>query len=213
MELPQRYVYIVGNVVNGPAYAPMRAWLEADGRHVYFGYLLSHPGWTLRKPFDDRQRFFGSAVTVYGTAFHLQPRGVLGTIGWIGAPRSIFGTELWSIAVALALAWCFFDRRRRALVLTLAFVLALAGAAFYASWHGDALEADRHALTAAIQLRIGLWIATVLAIDVLAGRWTPAARRSMEDGPGEGALDREQKGGAPDDDERRDLDPAPTGAG
>ena len=98
-------------------------------------------------------------------------------------------------------------------MLTLGLLLALAGAAFYASWHGDALEADRHALTAAIQLRIGLWIATVLVVDVLAGRRLPGARRSMEGGPGEGALDREQERGAPDDDERRDLDPAPSGAG
>jgi len=50
-------VFVVGDVVSGRAYAPLRAWLHRDGRHVYVGYLLTHPGWTLRKPFDDRQRF------------------------------------------------------------------------------------------------------------------------------------------------------------
>ena len=210
-DLPVSYVFVVGDVVRGRAYAPLRAWLHRDGRHVYVGYLLSHPGWTLRKPFDDRQRFLGSAVAVYGTAFHLQPRGALGAIGWLAAPRSVPVMELWSIAVVLALAWCCVRRRRLALVALVGLALVLAVGAFYASWHGDALEADRHALTAAIQLRLALWIGTVLVIDVLAARGSE--RGSAVGVPGEADLDREEHGRAPGDDERRERNPAPSGAG
>jgi hypothetical protein len=209
--LPGSYVFVVDDVVHGRAYAPLRAWLHRDGRHVYLGYLLSHPGWTLRKPFDDRQRFLGSAVAVYGTAFHLQPRGVLGAIGGLAAPRSVPVMELWSIALLLALAWCCVRRRRLALVALVGLALVLAVGAFYASWHGDALEADRHALTAAIQLRLALWIGTVLVIDVLTARGSE--RGSAEGVPGEAGLDGEEHGRAPRDDERRERNPAPSGAG
>jgi hypothetical protein len=150
--------------------------MRTDGRHVYFNYLLTHPGWTLSRPFDDRQRFFGTAVTGYGTEFHLEPRGAFGVIGSFAAPRSIPLMEFWSLAVAVALASCCFDRRRRIPAAVLGVTLLLAVLAFYASWHGDAEEIDRHALTAAIQLRLVLWIGTVLAIDVLAEKF----RRSRD---------------------------------
>src|SRR5204863_8186106 len=131
--LPERYVLVVGEVVSGRAYAPLRAWLHHDGRRVYVEYLVTHPGWTLRKPFDDRQRFLGTAVSVYGTVYHLQPRGALGAIGWLAAPRSVVLMELWSIALVLTLAWCWFRRRRVALVALLGLALVLAVGAFYAS--------------------------------------------------------------------------------
>ena len=43
-----------------------------------------------------------------------------------------------------------------------AFAGVLAVVGYYAAWHGDALEVYRHALSAAVQLRIALWIATEL---------------------------------------------------
>ena len=209
-QLPARYIYVVGDVVHGRDYAPLRAWLRTDGRHVYFGFLLSHPAWTLLKPFDDRQRFFGSNVAVYGVAYHIQPRGPYGVLGWIGAPRSIPFTEVWSLAVALALGWCWWRGRRRGLVFAVGVTLVLAVAAFYASWHGDVLEADRHALTAATQLRLALWIGTALVIDQIATR--RGGGRSV-DVRGEADLDEQKGDAAPGDEQWRDRDPAPSGAG
>ena len=208
--LPRSYIFIVEDVVHGRAYAPLRAWLRTDGRRVYFEYLLTHPGWTIRKPFDDRQRLFGSIVEVYGIAYHIQPRGLYNVIAWGVAPHSIPFTELWLLAVALALGWCWWQRRsRRPVVMVVGLALLLSIVGFYASWHGDALEADRHALTAAIQLRIALWIGTVLVVDALIAR-TRAGRSGVRV-PGEADLDREEHGRAPSDDEGRDRDPVPSG--
>jgi len=207
-DLPQRYIYIVEDVVRGRAYAPMRAWLRADGRRVYLNFLLSHPGYTLRRPFDDRGRFFDPGVDVYGIVYRVQPRGVFGLLGGLATPTGVPGIELWALAVALALGWCVARGRRRSLAACIALVLVLAVAGFYAAWHGDALEADRHALTSAVQLRLALWIGVAFVLDLLLAR----SGASAVGVPREAELDREEHQGHPSDEAERDrvaADPNP----
>jgi hypothetical protein len=47
---------------------------------------------------------------------------------------------------------------------------ALAVPSYYLAWHGDALELDRHSLSAAVELRLALWITTLVAADRLPRR-------------------------------------------
>ena len=70
-------------------------------------------------------------------------------------------------------------------------LLALAG--YYAAWHGDALEADRHALTSAVQLRIALWLGIAFVLDLL---MRARRRRHTVGVPGEADLDGEEHHGA-----------------
>jgi hypothetical protein len=89
----------------------------------------------------------------------------------------------------------------------LAGLFAIAG--YYAAWHGDALEVYRHALSAAVELRLTLWIVTALTIDALVARRVGSAIGV----PGEAHLDREEQRGAPGDDQQHGETGAAAGRG
>jgi hypothetical protein len=199
--LPQRYIYIYDPVRTGASFAAFRAWVRDDGRRVYLDYLVSHPGWALRKPFADRDAFFGAGeVEVYGRVYGNRPGGLYTVIGAAAVPTSPVLGEVWAAAAAIALVVLLVRRRVRPAVagaIALAGIVAVAG--FYAAWHGDALEVHRHALSAAVQLRIVVWIVTALVVDALV---TPS--RSDVRVPEQADLHEEQHERAPHDE--------PTGA-
>jgi hypothetical protein len=187
--LPQRYIYLYDPVHTGASFAAFREWVRRDGRSVYAGYVLSHPGWAVREPFDDRDAFFDvGGVEVYGRVYGNRPGGPFSVIGWVAAPRSPALVEVWAGASAVALGVLAFRRRVR---LALAGALALAGGlavvGYYAAWYGDALEVIRHSLSAAVQLRLVCWIVTALVVDAIA-----SGRRSDVCAPEDADLDREQ---------------------
>jgi hypothetical protein len=62
--------------------------------------------------------------------------------------------------------------------------LAIVG--YYTAWYGDALEVYRHALSAAVELRLALWIVTIVVIDTLAERGSSARRDSRKYGSSPG---------------------------
>jgi hypothetical protein len=208
-SLPGRYIFIVFQVKDGAAFASFRHWVRVDGRRAYLGFLVTHPGWTLRRPFDDRKAFFDFGV-VEGYSNNLlyrnHPGGPFAVIGAVAAPHSAPLAELWSLAAVVALGVLFRRRQQRALLgaITLSGVLAVIG--YYAAWHGDALEVYRHALTANVGLRLTLWFVTILVIDAVVERARSRRRGSAIGMPGESDLDGEEHDRAPGDEERRDLE-------
>ena len=170
--LPERYIALYVPVTEGPQFAAFRTWVRRDGRRVYLDYLVSHPGWALRKPFDERELVLDvGGVEGYGRLFHIRPSGPFTFAGAIAAPRSTALMEIWACAAALALVVLTVRRRVRpafAGVVGLIGLFAIFG--YYAAWHGDALEVARHSLTAGIELRLACWIATALVIDGVAAR-------------------------------------------
>jgi hypothetical protein len=156
-----------GNVDVAPQYARYRAWVKQHGRSTYASFLLSHPGWDIGKPFADRRRLLAPDLP-YGVLHHDEPRGAFLVIGAIAFPGNIVLVEVW-MGLALIAAVVLWLRRAGRGVLTAVGVLAvLVVPAFLAAWHGDALEADRHSLSAAVQLRIVLWIVTLVTLDAIA---------------------------------------------
>ena len=102
--LPERYIYLYGPVRHGPTFAAFRHWVGHDGRRTYAHFLLSHPGWALRKPFDDRGPFFDlGTIEVYGRTYRNRPGGPYTAIGSIGGPRAPGVTEVWALAAGLEL--------------------------------------------------------------------------------------------------------------
>lgn len=210
--LPGNYIFVVGQVTEGPAYRKFRRWVRVDGRRVYLDFLVSHPGWALRRPFDDRKALLDlGVIEEYGGAHLNRPGGPFTVVGAIAAPTSEVFAELWAAVGAIALAGLFWRRVfQRALLGAVAISGALAIVAYYSAWHGDALEVYRHALSATVELRLALWLVTILVIDALVMRTADASAIGV---PHEADLDREEQGRAPDDEERRQRDRAPTGAG
>jgi len=167
--LPQQYIYLYVPVREGAEFAAFRDWIRRDGRRVYLDYLRSHPGWALRKPFDDRDRLLDIRVVEgYGHVYHNRPGGPFTVIGAIAAPPFPALIEIWIGAAALALVVLVVRRRvSPAIAGVVGLVGLFAVAGYYAAWHGDALEVNRHALTAGVELRIACWIATALVVDAL----------------------------------------------
>ena len=208
--LPQRYIYIYDPVRTGTEFAAFRRWVRVDGRSVYLHYLLSHPGWALRKPFDDRDAFFNlGVIEVYGKVYRNRPGGPFTVIGALAAPPPAVVTEVWSVLAVLAVAELLRRRgARRSVLGAVALAGAFAGAGYYAAWHGDALEVYRHSLSAAVELRLTLWIVTVLALDARLTRRTVSAVGV----PAEADDDHEEQGArARDHDEGDRVDPALAG--
>jgi hypothetical protein len=208
--LPERYIYIYDPVRTGKEFAAFRHWVRVDGRRVYLGYLLSHPGWALREPFDDRDAFFNSSVIeVYAKVYRNRPGGPFTAIGAVAAPHPAVVTECWSLLAVAALAARLRRRpARRALVGAVAMSGVFAVAGYYAAWHGDALEVYRHALSAAVELRLTLWIVTALTVDAVLTR----RDRSAVGVQGETDLDREQDRRAAADENHGDgTDPVAAG--
>jgi hypothetical protein len=194
-------------VKDGASFAAFRHWVRVDGRRVYLDYLVTHPGWTLRRPFEDRKALFDFGVVEgYSDSWYRNhPAGPFRVIGAVAAPPSALLAERWLLAAVAALA-LLFRRRSRALLgtVTLSGVLAVLG--YYAAWHGDALEVYRHSLTATVGLRLTLWFVTILVVDAVVERSGSPGRDSAIGIPGEPDLDDQQHGRAPGNEDRRERD-------
>jgi hypothetical protein len=196
-SLPRRYIYLYDPVRTGASFAAFRAWVERDGRRVYLGFLASHPGWALREPFNERDALLDvGAVEVYGQVYGNRPGGPFTAIGAVAAPGSPAVVGTWAAASAAALVVLVARRRvRGALAAAVGAVGGLAVAGYYAAWYGDALELNRHSLSAAVQLLVACWIVTALVVDALATR----GRRSEVRVPQDADLDEQEHQGTPAD--------------
>lgn len=163
-ELHTNYLSNAGDLYAGPRYARFRTWVIDHGRSTYASFLGSHPGWVFGKPFADRRRLLAPDLP-YGVLHHDDPRGAFRVIGAIAFPGNVVLVEVWIGAALLAAAVVGRQRSRRRVVIAVGAMAVLVVPAFLAAWHGDALEADRHSLSAAVQLRVVLWIAALIALD------------------------------------------------
>ncbi len=194
-RLPKDYYLMQVAVRDGSQFAPYRSWIRHKGQGVYVRFLATHPRWALAKPFTDVRQLLAPDVTVYSrfvvgkpdsrpqVALFAQPlpRGNapratkwVGELAWPWVPAI---AAVWAIAAFVALV--AFARRVSPAAAAVALVAAVTGVGgFMLSWHGDALEVPRHGLTAAVQFRLAVWLATILVLDAVATVWT--ARRTLE---------------------------------
>jgi hypothetical protein len=161
-----------------PAFAAYRAWLNSKGRSTYASFLLTHPASDISGPFADRQRLLRPAIRGYAHTYYVDGGPVFRVIGSIGMPSSQGLVEIWIVAALLAAIALARRRRNRVLLVTVALSTLLLVVHYLVDWHGDALELDRHAIAAAVQLRVVLWIVTALVVDEI------ATRRSVRAGGG-----------------------------
>jgi len=191
--LSDNYFIVVTRLDEGEEFAALREWVRDEGRQTYVSFLVRHPWWTLSEPVPDRDRFLAPDLDGYRAIWHIEPPGIY-WIGALGFPDAPLVVTLWAIAATVGLAAVARrDRRVRPIATTTGIAGLLAIAGFYAAWHGDALEIDRHSLTAATQFRLALWIATALVADAIVRR--PSVEHAHDAGD-----DREVDQGARGDD-------------
>ena len=159
----------------GPA---QTAWIEHDGRRVYLEYLLGHPAYALGAPFHGRQATPASSPR--SIAAMLEPeiltyndnasrrffplptfaekilflRGVPAVLAWIAA------------TLALALLSALLAGGTTVELVPLA-ILVTTYPHYLLVWHTSGLEVDRHAMGAALLLRLSLFLLAAYSIDAL----------------------------------------------
>ncbi|MHB8665768.1 MAG: hypothetical protein ACYDH6_24060 [Acidimicrobiales bacterium] len=156
--------------VASPALARYRRWQDRSGRTTFVRCVLRDLGWALTAPFRTPETLSG-------------PRG--------DPPLSSYGSPAFQAIVPAEIQSTLFTDRNAPLVVETAFVLAVVVAAVLwrgsvprswwlplailvlavphgvIAWHADTIEVGRHALQAAVELRIGLVLVAALSIDAL----------------------------------------------
>jgi hypothetical protein len=168
-DLHRAYLTNLYDVYEGARFAPFRTWVLDHGRSTYARFLATHPGWDFGKPFADRKRLLAPELP-YGVLYHDDPRGGFRVIGAIAVPGNMVLVEAWIGAALVAAAALARRRDRRNVMVAIGASALLVVPGFLAAWHGDALEIERHSLSAFVQLRLVLWIVALLAVDAVLER-------------------------------------------
>ncbi|HXM54756.1 MAG TPA: glycosyltransferase family 4 protein [Candidatus Dormibacteraeota bacterium] len=167
-----------GPFFHDPSLRSFRAWARANGQRVYLRYLLSHPKAAvlvpgsqlvdLLSPLRELRSYAPRAwALLNGTQLQGMPSS------WLFPDRDAPGFLLagalgFAAAAALAVGW-----RRSWLVP--AFLVATAVPLAILVYHADAGGVGRHELIPAAQVRLGLWLLLLLALDAVVQARRPPA--------------------------------------
>jgi hypothetical protein len=172
---------------------PLGSWIRNHSRSTYLSYLLKHPGYALITPLHGRQQ---TLWTTSSNAASLVDPNVAadnashrflplpGRAEKILFPR---GVALVCALLMIVLAGAGLVARRfgweRLWLAPLALLLTTYPH-FLVVWHQSGIEVDRHALEAALLLRIGLLLLALFAIDrALSSRARTAPEQSASQSP------------------------------
>ena len=162
---------------NDPALESYRSWLVESGKSCYIRWLLSDPLQSFGQPMSEFDVLVGMQKIqpfLFSRRFSpVLPARVEATLTLRQQSTLVF--ILASSLAVLALLTRAMRRNRAwwvAIVLT-----ALVFPHFFIVWHGDVLGIERHAVSAGIQLYLGMWILLLLASDDLLGSIT--SRKSL----------------------------------
>ena len=148
-----------------PALRGFQAWTYARGKLSYTRFLLAHPIATLKEPLANVERLLDPDVSDYvSSSFSPILSGVFAKLIYFqkSALRWVSASALLSAAVLTA---ALRTRQPRWLVTSALLMLTYPHAVLV--WHGDSMEVERHALQAAVQFRLGLWMAIFCGCDAI----------------------------------------------
>ncbi len=151
-------------VINDPKLRKFSRWLFDDAPKVYVRFLLAHPAYLILSPWENIRRLLAAdyfkiiPIENYFPALPPALNEWLYPIGW-------FGAYLWLcvLVIAAGLGLALFCRQGQ-YGLPLLFVL-LSLPHLYLTWHGDALDVERHAALVNVQWHVGLILLALLLLD------------------------------------------------
>jgi hypothetical protein len=153
-----------------PDLASFRHWTSRKGRITYLLYAAEHPGWAVITPLRSPETLGGPVANPPLDGYGGPGYESLLPAEW---QRLLFEDKpaalVLEVFAVIALAGLSMARRDRVTWLLPAAVAALAVPHALIAWHGDTLEVGRHAVVAAIQLRIGLVMTAIVLADRIGG--------------------------------------------
>jgi len=144
-----------------PAFGPLVRWMRSDATRTYVQWLLFHPATVLTEPLARPERSFNNAdghLSFYAASDRTDAP-VLTTILYPSWPWVLVAAF---VAVAGGV-YLGLDRRPDWAVIALLGALGLVHMVI--AWHGDGMEATRHASVGNVQVRLGVLLMLVLLID------------------------------------------------
>ncbi len=152
---------VVAIGLDDPEFQPLAHWLRTDAARTYVAWLVLHPGTVLKEPLVRPERTFNNAdghLSFYA-AVDRTDAPLLTTVLYPAWPWVLAG----AIVAVVGGRWS--GQWRRTAWAGVALLGALGLAHMLVAWHGDGMEATRHAGVGNVQVRLGVLILLVMLLD------------------------------------------------
>jgi len=157
---------------------PFVRWMRDDGPSTYLEWLVTHPVYTLREPLANIDAMVVPSIdrlTPAVDARRVYPSFVTDVLF-----ESALVLVLLLVAGLLVTLVLVLRHQANRFVLFAWCVAAVGVAVLYVSWHGAAIEIERHAIVASVALRLGSFMALVFGVDRLLSARTTGASAADE---------------------------------
>jgi hypothetical protein len=142
------------------------AWMDRRARPAYVRSWFAFPATTLWEPLAHERGIVGSRLPVAeitGTRLQASYADTVEKLVFPRSPRVVFAwLAILAIGVAVLGSWA-----ARPLLVAGCGLIVLTYVHLWVVWTGDAVELQRHGLSAAVQLQLGLWLLTLGLLDAL----------------------------------------------
>jgi len=154
-------------IINDLKLRKFSRWLFHDSQGVYVRFLLAHPAYLLLSPWENITRLLAADYFTVIPIEHYTP-ALPAPVNELLYPIRWFWPYFWVslLAAGVILAVSLRQRKEEYLLPFLFFLLSIPH--LYLTWHGDALDVERHAVLANLQWRLGLALIVILFLDSLA---------------------------------------------
>jgi hypothetical protein len=149
--------------LTSPALASFRQWADRHGQEAYMAYVVTHPAWSLIRPFGRHEELSSALLGYYGSLPY-EP--------WWPVPlrhlllvdaREAMVAE--AIGLGLVVGWVFARGARPSKVWAIPGVVVVAGLChLVVAWLGDTWEVGRHSVDAMVQVQVGLLLCLAVAV-------------------------------------------------
>ncbi len=144
-----------------PFFQPLARWMRSDAARTYVQWLLFHPGIVLEEPLVRPERTFNNAdghLSFYAGSDRTDAPVLTAILypSWAWVLLAAFVAVVGGVYLGL-------DRRGDWDVIALLGALGLVH--MLIAWHGDGMEATRHASVGNVQVRLGVLLLLVLLLD------------------------------------------------
>jgi hypothetical protein len=154
--------------IKSPALEGYRIWLDEHGKACYIKWLLSNPVQSVSQSLDQFQQLIAFNDVSKFFARKYDP-----IIPWFIEPFIYpvkFITLLWGVLTAIALVSVWKRAWKNNPLFGIYILLSLPILPhLFIAWHGDVMDAQRHALPVGLQLALCFWMAFFLLLDQFIG--------------------------------------------
>lgn len=158
----------VDSLLHNARFRAIEAWLAEDGRPVYLSYLIANPGKLLLEPVHAHRQLLNPLSSEFAGDEVRLPVWYLAFSNLL-FPRSTPVLVVATLTTLMATLWVWRNGRLTPVWLVAAFLVVSAPALMLIVWHADSIEIERHAFQAAFQLRLGILLLLLLAIETGVG--------------------------------------------